>query len=260
MLTTTSACCTRARLALLCFTLISGSAFARKVRADVVVDTGNQAAGSAPRLELELGPAFAMGLGHACRHNPDAEVTVDPMDGMTAPSTTSVPAQDKCTSSFGMFGAQAVALVRPFNHWALGARFAYDAVLGSHEVYVDGKGGKASYGRHAVHLAAQVRWYSRRVMPGGLYLALHGGVLWWTDSLDKVAQDGVTRSAPEVGFELGGLFAPYRGPGVTLAVQSWLALFPGDPGAVSRTSGSTYDYSPFIFLGLVARLALGVSL
>jgi hypothetical protein len=253
----TSAWRTRGRLALLYLGLLWGSATAR---ADVPVDTGNQARGSAPRLELELGPAFAMGLGHACRHNPDAEVTVASMDGVTAPTTTTAAAPDTCTSVFGMAGAQAVALVRPFNHWALGARFAYDAVLGSHQVYVDGKGGKASYGRKALHLAAQLRWYSRRVMPGGLYLALHGGVLWWTDTLDKVAADGVTRSAPELGFELGGLFAPYRGPGVTLAVQGWLALFPGDPAAASRSSGSTFDYSPFVFFGVVARLALGVSL
>lgn len=250
----TFARCTRASLALLCFLLLCGTA-----RADVAVDTGDQARGPAPRLELELGPAFALGLGHACRKNPAAEVTVDPMDG-TAPTTTTVAAKDTCTSAFGVAGGQVVALFRPFNHWALGARFAYDAVLGSHQVYVDGKGARASYGRHAVHLAAQLRWYSHRVMPGGLYLALHGGVLWWTDSLDRVADDGITRSAPELGFELGGLFAPYRGPGLTLAIQSWLALFPNDPAAISKTSGSTFDYSPFIFLGVVARLALGVSL
>lgn len=253
----TSAWRTRGGLALLCLGLLWGSASAR---ADVQVDTANQARGSAPRLELELGPAFAMGVGHACRKNPDGEVTVDAMDGVTAPSTTTMPAQDTCTSAFGMAGAQALALIRPFNHWAVGARFAYDAVLGSHQVYVDGKGGRASYTRSAMHLAAQVRWYSHRVMPGGFYLALHGGVLWWTDTLPKVAADGVTRSAPELGFELGGLFAPYRGPGLTLAVQGWLALFPGDPAAASRTAGSTFDYSPFVFFGVVARLALGVSL
>jgi len=260
----------RAQLVWLCFGSLLWSAGASRARADEPVDTGRQALGVAPRLELELGGAFAMGLGHACRKNPDAVVTVTPMAGsgdMTAepatdaaPMTMLKPAKDTCTSAFGMLGGQAVALFRPFNHWALGARFAYDAVLGSHDVYVDGMGGQASYDRHAVHLAAQLRWYSRRVMPGGFYLGVHAGVLWWTDKLDKVAANGVTRSMPELGVELGGLFAPYRGPGMTMALQGWVALFPDDPAAESSNSGTTFDYSSFVFIGVVTRVALGVSL
>jgi len=263
LLPTTSAGRVRAWLALLGLGLLSWSGAARTARADAVVDTADQKHGVAPRIELELGPTFAMGVGHACRENPIAEAPAQvpaAMGAETPAETATMPSgpTQACSSAFGSLGVQALLLFRPFNHWALGPRFAYDGVLGAHRAYVDGKGTKASYGRHAVHLAAQLRWYSRTVQPGGFYAAAHAGLVWWTDRLDRVAADGVTRSAPEIGLELGGLFAPYRGPGVTLGIQSWIALFPDDPAAKNAASGSTYDYSPFVFFGLFVRAEVGL--
>jgi hypothetical protein len=249
----------RARLALLGFGLFWCCGAARVARADASVDTADQGRGVAPRIELEVGPAFAIGLGHACRENPVAEASAA-VPTETPAETAMMPSgpTQACSSAFGSLGVQALLLFRPFNHWAVGPRFMYDGVLGSHRAYVDGKGTQAGYGRHAVHLAAQLRWYSRSVKPGGFFAAAHAGLVWWTDRLDRVAEDGVTRSAPELGLELGGLFAPYRGPGLTMGVQSVVTLFPQDPAAKNAASGSTYDYSPFVFLGFFARAEVGL--
>jgi hypothetical protein len=219
---------------------------ARSARADVSVDTGYQSSGIAPRLEFELGPQFAWGLGHACRDEPVAS---------DAPATAS------CTSGLPMLGGQAVVLVRPFAHWALGGLFAYDAVLGAHEVNIDEKGTtKASYARSSQRLAFQLRWYSRSVSTSGLYIAAHAGALWWSDKVKPITEEPVSQLAPEFGLELGGVFAPYRGLGTTLGLQAWMAWLRNSPQTTSESYGSIYGYGPFVFIGLVMRLELGISL
>jgi hypothetical protein len=159
-----------------------------------------------------------------------------------------------------MVGAEGLLLLRPFNHWAFGPVFAYDVVFVAPQVDIDSTGGKGDYARHAMRLAAEVRWYSRKVAPGGLYLGFKAGVLWWSEELDRVTTSTVTQSAPQFAFELGGMFVPYRGFGVTLALQSWLALLRDQPVSSTRDAGSTYGYGPMVFLGLAMRLALSASL
>jgi hypothetical protein len=219
---------------------------AARVRADVPVDTAYQSWGIAPRLEVEIGPQFAWGFGHACRNEPAAS-------GATPTRA--------CDSNFGMLGGQVLALVRPFNHWALGPFFAHDVVLGTHEVRVelaeDAK--KSSYSRSANRLAVEVRWYSRGVSTSGLYVALHAGALWWSDTLKPVA-DGVTQLAPEVGVELGGVFAPYQLPGTALGLQAWVAWLRNAPQRTIQANGSTYGYGTYVFVGLIGRFELGISL
>lgn len=246
---------------------------AATVRADTPVDTAYQSWGVAPRIEFELGPQFAMGLGHACREEPVA-------DGEE-------PTQS-CNSGFFMMGLQGIALVRPFAHWALGVLYAYDAVLGAHEVTVDpavpakasttdpmegsttdpmaGDATKAipakksAYVRNAKRLGVEVRWYSRSVATSGLYVGVHAGALWWKDKVKPITDPDASQLAPEVGIELGGVFAPYRGFGTTLGVQSWVAYLRNSPQRSTADHGSTYGYGPFVFVGLVARVELGISM
>jgi hypothetical protein len=215
-------------------------------RADTPVDTAYQSWGIAPRIELEIGPQLAWGLGSACRDEP-----IDEGD----------PPVETCSSGFFLLGGQALALIRPFAHWALGAFYAYDRVLGSHDVTINQQGtALASYARSAQRLAFELRWYSRSVSTSGFYIAAHGGALWWADKVEPITSDAVSQLAPEVGFELGGVFAPYRGPGMTLAFQGWLAALRNSPLRSVQRFGSTYGYGPFVFVGLVARLELGFSL
>jgi hypothetical protein len=160
-----------------------------------------------------------------------------------------------------MLGGQAVVLVRPFAHWALGALYAYDAALGAHEVNVNKNGmAKASYARSAQRLAFELRWYSRSVSPSGFFIAAHAGALWWLDKVQPITDASVSQLAPEAGFELGGVFAPYRGFGTTLGLQAWLGWLRNSPQRGSTDYGSTYGYGPFVFVGVVARLELGISL
>jgi hypothetical protein len=214
-------------------------------RADVHVDTAYQSWGIAPRLEFELGPQFAWALGHACR-----DVPVEEGD----------PGSD-CTSGFTLLGGQAVALVRPFAHWALGAMYAYDAVLGAHDVVIDPKGeSKAAYSRNVSRLSVQLRWYSRSVSTSGFYFAAHAGAAWWTDKVKPITDDPVTQLAPQFGLEMGGVFAPHRGLGVTMGFQSWVAWLRNSPQRTTADYGSTYGYGPFVFVGVHVRLQLGISL
>ena len=219
---------------------------ARPARADEVVDTAYQSWGIAPRLELELGPQLSFGIGNACRDEPVAE-----SDATTA----------SCTSDFMMLGGQAVALIRPFRHWALGVLYAYDAVLGAHEVSIAEDGmTKASYARSAQRLAVELRWYSRSVATSGLFIAAHAGALWWADKVRPITDESISQLAPELGLELGGVFASHRGFGMALGFQSWVGLLRNAPQRTSANYGSTYGYGPFVFLGVVARLHLGISM
>lgn len=219
---------------------------ASTARADDTVDTAYQSWGIAPRLEFELGPQFTWGVGRACRDEPVAS---------DATPTAS------CTSGFLMLGGQAVVLVRPFRHWALGAFYAYDAVLGAHEVSVDEDGmTKASYARSAQRLAFQLRWYSRSVATSGFFVAAHAGALWWADKVKPITDEAVSQLAPEFGVEVGGVFAPYRGLGMTLGFQGWVGWLRNAPQRSTVTYGSTYGYGPFVFVGVITRLELGISL
>lgn len=219
---------------------------ARPVRADEVVDTAYQSWGIAPRLEFEVGAQLSYGFGNACRDEPVAD---------DAAATAS------CTSGFMMLGGQALALVRPFRHWALGALYAYDAVLGAHEVSVDEDGmTKASYARSAQRLAVELRWYSRSVATSGFFLGVHAGALWWADKVKPITDEPVSQLAPEFGLELGGVFAPHRGLGMMLGAQSWVGWLRNAPQRSTDAYGSTYGYGPFVFVGLTARLHLGISM
>lgn len=237
---------------------------AASARADTPVDTAYQSWGVAPRIEFELGPQFAMGLGHACRDEPVAE--------------GDAPAQS-CSSSFFALGLQGIALVRPFAHWALGVFYAYDGVLGAHEVTIDPAvpakvsttdpmevstkaipAKKAAYARSARRLGVELRWYSRSVSTSGLYVGVHAGALWWKDKVKPITDDDASQLAPEFGMELGGVFAPYRGFGTTLGLQTWLAYLRNSPQRSTAADGSTYGYGPFVFVGVVARVELGISM
>jgi hypothetical protein len=223
-------------------------------RADTEVDTAYQSWGIAPRLELELGPQFAMGVGHACREEPLPEPAVGELDSDVEPVSS-------CNSGFFMLGGQALVLVRPFNHWALGVLYAYDAVLGAHEVSVDRKGvKKAAYARSSKRLAVELRWYSRSVSTSGLYVAAHAGAVWWADKIKPVTDNQVSQLAPELGVEVGGVFAPFGGVGTTLGLQAWMAWLRNSPQRSTTEYGSTYGYGTFVFVGLVARVELGISM
>ncbi|HET8936856.1 MAG TPA: hypothetical protein VFN67_25610 [Polyangiales bacterium] len=236
------------------FTLTLSTATAR---ADTPVDTAYQSWGVAPRIEFEIGPQFVWGLGNACREEP-APADAEPSEG--------------CNSSFFMLGGQAIALVRPFAHWALGVLYAYDAALGAHDVTVElpperkagstetPVGKKDRYARSAKRLGVELRWYSRSVATSGMYVGVHAGALWWADKVKALSSSPVSQLAPEFGLEVGGVFAPYRGFGTTLGLQSWVGVLRNSPQLTTSNHGSTYGYGPFVFVGVVARLELGISM
>ena len=219
---------------------------ATRARADTQVDTEYQSWGIAPRIELEVGPQLVWGAGHACRDEPVASGAAE---------------KTSCDSGFPVLGGQALALIRPVRHWALGPFFAYDVVLGAHEVSIDKDGSKkASYKRSSQRLGVQLRWYSRSVSTSGFYVAVHAGALWWSDKVKPITDGSLSQLAPEYGFELGGVFAPYRGFGMTLGVQAWMAWLSNSPQRNTSSNGSTYGYGPFVFAGIVSRFELGFSL
>ncbi|HEX4355526.1 MAG TPA: hypothetical protein VHZ95_21520, partial [Polyangiales bacterium] len=141
--------------------LFALSSSARVHAEDVVVNTEGQMAGVAPRIELEAGVNFLMGFGSACRTD----------DGTT----------QHCTSLMPTGGGQVLALLRPWNHIAIGPTLAFDSKLGRKRfALVDGE---ADYHRQNWRLALEARWYARRVAVGGLFVSLLAGVGWFGDSI-----------------------------------------------------------------------------
>lgn len=208
-------------------------------RADTRVNTENQQAGVAPRLEFELGPEFAVGLGSACRPRDTGR---------------------HCISAMALPGGSFHLLLRPFNHFALGASAAYDVRFGAHHVTVGGT--REAYALSGMRFGAELRWYSRRVVAGGFFAALQAGVIVWNDTWSRSngSDAKASQTAPLFGFELGGAFIPYGGIGLTVAAQARLALFSSDPKDLSHWSGEkTFGYGPLVFIGLAWRLAYGVS-
>lgn len=216
-------------------------------RADTPVDTEYQSGGITPRIELELGPQFAWGLGHACRNKP--------VSNGDDPATA-------CISDLPLLGGQALLMLRPVRHWGIGAFYAYDAVLGSNEVFIDKDETKAaSYKSTAQRFGLQLRWYSRSVSTSGFFFGVHAGAIWWSDKVVPITDDdAITQVGPEYGLEVGGVFAPYRGLGMTLALSSWMMWLRNSPQRNTSGYGSTYGYGPFAFAGVVWRLQLGFSL
>lgn len=214
---------------------------------DKEVDTDYQTKGITPRIELEIGPQFVYGLGHACRNEPVANGD---------------EAKTACESGFPLLGGQALLILRPVRHWGIGVFYAYDGVLGAHEVYIDKEATMAaSYKRTAQRLGLQLRWYSRSVQTSGFYFALHVGAIWWSDKVKPITDDdAISQVGPEYGFELGGVFAPFRGLGMTMALQSWMMWLHNSPQRNTSGYGSTYGYGPFAFAGFVWRFQLGFSL
>lgn len=224
---------------------------AAPAHADQRVNTENQLAGVAPRLELELGPEFAGGFGSACR----------PTGGDTK----------SCMSTMALPSVGAVILLRPASHFAIGVSGAYDVRFGAHHVRVPALRSLPpmsteatqleAYSLSGFRLAAELRWYSRRVVAGGFFAALQAGLSVWKDTWTRSGSSDATASqtAPLFGFELGGAFIPYRGVGMTVAAQARLLLFSSEEKALSRSTEHTYGYGPLAFIGLAWRLAYGVS-
>jgi hypothetical protein len=253
--------CNRSTRRMLCFGLLACTIASGVAHADEPVDTAYQARGTAPRLEFEVGAHFDLGLGHACRTQPPASAaTMATTNDTVTEMAAVVVAAESCSATLPLLGGEALVLLRPANHWAFGPELAYDVVFGAHHVTVDSLGAQGDYARHALRLSAELRWYSRKVAPGGLFLAFKAGILWWSETLAQVTTKSETQSAPQFGFEVGGMFVPYRGVGMTLALHSWLGLLRDAPTVSNSATGGTYGYGPFVFLGLSARLALSVGL
>jgi hypothetical protein len=150
-------------------------------------------------------------------------------------------------------------LVRPVNRFALGPMLAYDAQLGSHRITVGGE--KTDYGRQLWRLALEARWYSRRVAVGGLFLSLQGGVAWLTDTVTPAgaAETGATQTAPMFGLGLGGAFVPYRGFGISLALQGFVTLLSRSAPSLAVGFGKAYAYGALGFIGITLSLAFGTN-
>lgn len=210
-----------------------------RAQADERVNTEHQQAGVAPRLEFELGPEFAVGFGSACRPLEDAK--------------------ERCMSTMALPGGRVLMLLRPVDHFALGVSAAYDVRFGAHHVTVNGT--REGYSLHAMRFAAQLRWYSRRIVAGGFFAGLEAGMTLWNDTWSRSngGDASASQAAPLFGFELGGAFMPYRGIGMVLAVQARLALFSSESKDLSHWNEQTFGYGALIFAGLAWRLAYGVS-
>ncbi|HEY2734208.1 MAG TPA: hypothetical protein VGI70_09490 [Polyangiales bacterium] len=223
--------------------LVALGSSARVHAEDVVVNTEGQMAGVAPRIELEAGINFYMGFGSACRSD---------NDGMTSPTR-------HCTSLLPTGGGQVLALLRPWNHVAIGPTLAFDAKLGRKRFTLSD--GDADYHRQNWRLALEARWYARRVAVGGMFISVLAGVGWFGDSISPAtgSDASATQTAPLIGLGLGGAFLPYRGLGMTLALESYIAFLPSEGPRLNDTS-TAYGYGTYAFAGLTLNLATSLGL
>lgn len=240
--------------------VLCAATLAARARADTRVNTENQQAGVAPRLEFELGPEFAVGLGGACRPTGKNPIGAD---------------TEACMSTLALPGIAASILLRPANHFAFGVSGAYDLRFGAHHVRVPPQtprppedsppstvpSYREAYSMHGFRLAGELRWYSRRIVAAGFFAALQAGFSVWKDTWSRPGSSNATASqtAPLVGLELGGAFIPYRGIGMAVAAQARVLLFSSDPKDLSHWNEQTFGYGPLVFFGLAWRLAYGVS-
>jgi hypothetical protein len=223
---------------------------AAPARADTPVNTENQILGVAPRLELEAGANVLVGFGGTCRY--------DTVNGN--------PVQH-CTNGMATAGGQLAALLRPWNHLAIGPAFGYGIRLGKQRFSIEdpddsSKTLSATYNRHMWRLALEARWYERSVAVGGLFVGFQVGVTWFTETLTLVnsgKDSSVTQTAPIIGLAVGGSFLPYRGLGMSMAVQSYLAFLPTN-GETLFTADKSYGYGTFAFIGATVNFATSVKL
>lgn len=251
-------------LAVLCWLFLLAVPSVPADAQDVIVDTENQIAGIAPRLELEAGVSFLMGFGGACRQDDD---------------------QTSCSALLPSTGGQLGILVRPWNHLAFGPVVGYSVKLSRQNVAIGDTpstpavpamgdtpampavaadaGEAATYSRHMGRVALELRWYQKRVSVGGLFVGVQTGVTWLTDTLTRKSNldKSVTQTAPIFGFAFGGSFLPYRGIGATLAFQSYLAVFPSNGKSLSDSDKqSSYGYGTYGFAGFTLNLATSIAL
>jgi hypothetical protein len=216
---------------------------------DITVNTENQMAGVAPRLELEAGINFLEGFGGACRVN-----------------TVNGKQVQHCANATATVGGQMAALLRPWNHLAFGPAFGYGIRVGKDRLTLDDPNDPstqitANYNRHMWRLALEARWYQRRVAVGGLFVGFQLGVTWFTDTLKLTSgsESSATQTAPIIGLSVGGSFLPYRGLGMSLAVQGYVSFLPTD-GATLTTAQKSYGYGSYAFIGLTVNFATSVPL
>jgi hypothetical protein len=225
---------------------------AAPARADTPVNTENQILGVAPRLELEAGVNVLVGFGGTCRY--------DEVGGMSV---------KHCTNGMATAGGQLAALLRPWNHLAFGPAFGYGVRIGKQRFSIDdpaasadsAKSVEATYNRHMWRLALEARWYERSVAVGGLFVGFQLGVTWFTETLtvNNGPDSSLTQTAPIIGLAVGGSFLPYRGLGMSMAVQSYLAFLPTN-GETLIASQKSYGYGTFAFIGATVNFATGVRL
>jgi hypothetical protein len=207
-----------------------------------VVDTGDQACGLAPRLDVALELHAAAALGNPCLQSGDARSCNSP--------------------GLPMLGAQVLAELRLWRRVAIGAVLAYDHRVGGKTF---GSGSRRSeYSSYLWRPMLELRWYSHGVAAGGPFVTLRAGAAWITDSVfpqaDIEGPSAVTQAAPVIGLGFGGAFVTYDGIGTTLAMQAFVAPFPKRGAELGRGFGRAYGYGTLIFLGLTVGLMLGTGL
>ena len=247
-----------------CVVLI-GSFFSLCIRAEAQcpllgtrVDTGTQNCGVAPRFDLEVGIRFGAALGNPC-------LEVDDTRSCRSPG-------------FPTIGVEVVTSFRFWRRVAIGFVGAYDQRIGSTsfgpapeqtpeaepQPEQPEAPPRADYSNHMWRVMFELRWYSRSVAKGGLFVALRAGAMWVTDTVsprdENVDDADETQLAPVFGIGIGGQFMPYRGLGMTLALHGFLAPLPDEGPRLPGDLGRAFAYGDTIFFGVTWGALLGVGL
>ncbi len=208
---------------------------------ETYVDTSRQQCGLAPRLDVQFDVQLGTAIGRACLQSGDDRACTSP--------------------GFPTLGAQLLVQLRLWRHVAIGPVLAYDQRVVS-KTFGEGEL-RSDYSSALWRAMLELRWYSKSVAAGGLFIAMRTGAAWMTDSVLPLADvDGTTETqvAPVIGLSVGGVFAPRSGLGGTLALQSFIAPFPSRGPTFDRGFGRAHGYGSLLFVGVTAGVILGTGL
>ena len=168
----------------------------------------------APRLDLFVGAHYALGLGEVCQRDLDV---------------------DSCEGGQSFLGAQALVLVRPLEHLALGPSLSYGVTPSEDRTAAGTLDSKLALWQ----LAAEARYWLDYRRPVCAYLAIDGGYAFMNEQLavplDADAgtalprKSSITQSGPLLGAAFGiGLQLPF-GLGIVPSVRAFATFFGDDP-------------------------------
>ena len=181
----------------------------------------------APRFDLFVGGHYALGLGDVCQRDVDV---------------------DACSTGESFLGAQALVMIRPFDHWSFGPSVSYGVRAGSKSTSAGSFDSELSL----LRVTAEARYWMATRRRLGLYLAAEAGLASMNEELrangteaSLPSKSSVSQAAPLLGAGVGlGLALPFE-LGIVPSLRGFATFFGQDaesftPDVEAHSFGTLY--------------------